>query len=82
MNVNSAPEVLEIVRSNIVTVVPEIDPAEVRREVSMADLGCNSIDRAEVVALTLEQLGVAVPVAEFQGIPDIGSLVDLLRKHL
>ncbi|MFJ8544195.1 phosphopantetheine-binding protein [Streptomyces sp. NPDC093586] len=82
MDEHSVPDVLETVRTSIVTVVPEIGPAEVTREASMADLGCNSIDRAEVIALTLEQLGISVPVADFQGLPDIGSLVDLLRKHL
>ncbi|GAA2267699.1 MULTISPECIES: phosphopantetheine-binding protein [Kitasatospora] len=71
----------ETVRRHIVAVVPEIDPAEVTPEVSMADLGCNSIDRAEVVTLVLEDLGIDVPVPEFHGLPHIGALVELLRAH-
>ncbi|MGP3689751.1 phosphopantetheine-binding protein [Streptomyces sp. IBSNAI002] len=73
--------VLETLRRHIVAVVPEVDPAQVGRNVSMADLGCNSIDRAEVVTLTLEELRLDVPVAEFQGLPDLGALVDLMRTY-
>ncbi len=73
--------VLDTLRRHIVAVVPEVDPAQVTRNVSMADLGCNSIDRAEVVTLTLEELRLDVPVAEFQGLPDLGALVDLMRTY-
>ncbi|MEU9255030.1 phosphopantetheine-binding protein [Streptomyces sp. NPDC048270] len=73
--------VLDTLRRHIVAVVPEVDPAGVTRNVSMADLGCNSIDRAEVVTLTLEELRLDVPVAEFQGLPDLGALVDLMRTY-
>lgn len=73
--------VLDTLRRHIVMVVPEVDPAHVARNVSMAELGCNSIDRAEVVTLTLEELRLDVPVAEFQGLPDLGALVDLMRTY-
>ncbi|MYV54542.1 phosphopantetheine-binding protein [Streptomyces sp. SID3212] len=73
--------VLDTLRRHIVAVVPEVDPAHVTRHVSMAELGCNSIDRAEVVTLTLEELRLDVPVAEFQGLPDLGALVDLMRTY-
>lgn len=75
-------EVLEVVRSATVEVLPELDPARVRADgTSLSDLGANSIDRADVVTLAMERLGVTIPVTEFGRVHDIRSLVDLLRSH-
>ncbi len=81
MDTSDEYTVLDTLRRHIVAVVPEIDPGQVARDVSMAELGCNSIDRAEVITLTLEELRLDVPVAEFQGLPDLGALVDLIGTY-
>ncbi len=70
-----------VVRRNLLEVVPDIDPAGVTLDVAMSDLGCNSIDRAEVVTLSMEDLGVVVPVMEFRRVSDLRSLVSLLCEH-
>jgi polyketide biosynthesis acyl carrier protein len=69
------------VRENLLEVVPDIDPSEVSMDTSLADLGCNSIDRAEVVTMTMADLGIEVPVMEFQGVGNIRGLVTLLARH-
>jgi polyketide biosynthesis acyl carrier protein len=74
--------ILAAVRRNVLIVLPDLDPALVAPRRSLADLGCNSIDRAEVVTMTMEDLDVSVPVAEFAAVGDIGSLVELLRSHV
>ncbi|WP_435608723.1 phosphopantetheine-binding protein [Streptomyces sp. C10-9-1] len=74
-------EVFEAVRRSILEVVPEIPAEEITPEASMVDLGCNSVDRADVVTLVLEELDLSVPVAEFQGLPTIGALVATLSRH-
>lgn len=75
-------QLLGTIQKHLSTVVPELDPAAISLDRSLADLGCNSLDRAEVVTLVMEELGVVVPVHEFGGVSDLRSLVTLLRKHL
>jgi polyketide biosynthesis acyl carrier protein len=74
--------IFETIKKNLLAVVPEVDPKEVSADRSMAELGCNSIDRAEVVTLTMEDLKVTVPIVELGRVKDIGTLIDLLRRYL
>ncbi|WP_250399149.1 phosphopantetheine-binding protein [Streptomyces cellostaticus] len=74
-------DIFEAVRRNLGVVVYDLDTTTVTLDNSLADLGCNSIDRAEVVTLTMEDMGISVPVMEFQQTRDIRSLVALLARH-
>ncbi|HEX6969593.1 MAG TPA: phosphopantetheine-binding protein [Micromonosporaceae bacterium] len=74
--------VLDVIRANALEIVPDADPQAVVPHSSLADIGANSIDRADIVAMTMEQLGIVVPVAEFAQVRDIGTLAELLRRHL
>lgn len=49
---------------------------------SLADLGANSVDRAEIVMLVQESLSLSVPRVELFGPRNIGELADLLLKKL
>ena len=59
--------------------------AKILQLVHRADMGVrgevNSIDRADVVTLTIEQLGIVVPVHEFHRGHDIAALVRVMRRH-
>lgn len=81
MTMNESRALAALLR-NLRTVVPDLDLGEVSVACSLADLGCNSIDRMDIVAMTMEDLGVAIPVTEFKDVHDIGSLVQLLQKHV
>lgn len=70
------------IRENLLAVVPEVDPVAFAPEADLANLGANSIDRADIVAMTMEDLGVTVPVTEFAEVRDVGTLAALLRRHL
>ncbi|MQA94861.1 MAG: phosphopantetheine-binding protein [Streptosporangiales bacterium] len=74
-------EILALLRRTVVTVVPEIDATEVVPDARLADLGCNSIDRADIVTLVMEELGVQIPVGEFGGDHDVRSLVGLFGAY-
>jgi len=69
------------IKRNVLAVVPEIDPNTILMNCSLADLGCNSIDRAEVVSLTMEELRITVPVYEFHQGGTIGEIVALMRRY-
>ena len=70
------------VRRQLLIVVDDLDPAEVTIDRPLSDLGCNSVDRTEIVSMTMEELDITVPVTEFAGVSDIRSLVGVLAHHL
>jgi polyketide biosynthesis acyl carrier protein len=74
--------ILAAVRRHTLRVLPDLDPEAVTVGTSLAELGCNSIDRAEIVTLTMEELDVTVPVVEFAQVHNLRTLVDVLRNHL
>ncbi|HEY2577787.1 MAG TPA: phosphopantetheine-binding protein [Streptosporangiaceae bacterium] len=73
--------ILAAFRRSVVAVVPEIAAAKVTLDRTLAELGCNSIDRADIVTMTMAELGIIVPVPEFGRDRTMGSLVALLRKY-
>jgi polyketide biosynthesis acyl carrier protein len=73
--------ILEIVRRCVTTVVPEIAPDNVTGDRTLAELGCDSVDRAEVVVMAMAEAGVVAPVAEFGRDRPISSIVDVLRRY-
>jgi len=75
-------DVFDVVRRATLDVLPDLDQFEVTLDGALADLGANSIDRADIVTMSMEELGITVPVGEFQAVRDIRSLVDVLRRHL
>lgn len=63
-------------------VVPELGDHAFARSESMADLGVNSIERSEVLLLTLDALGLKLSPVAFHGARNIGELSDLIHAKL
>jgi polyketide biosynthesis acyl carrier protein len=63
-------------------VVPELEGQDISRVHSMVDLGVNSIERSEVLLLTLDALGLKVSPVAFHGARNLGELTDLLHAKL
>ncbi|GCF07140.1 polyketide biosynthesis acyl-carrier-protein AcpK [Dictyobacter arantiisoli] len=63
-------------------VLPELEGHEFKPGESLTDLGANSIDRAEIVTLTLESLSLHMPRVALAGINTIDGLVDTLYRKL
>ena len=74
--------VFAAIRRNVLIVVEDLDPGAVTIDRALPDLGCNSVDRTEIVSMTMEDLDIAVPVAEFGSVNNIRSLVEVLARHL
>lgn len=74
-------QIFTLVRQNTATVL-DIDPASIAIEQRLADLGANSIDRMEIVTMSLDALSLDVPLVEMAGVHNIESLVDLLSQKL
>ena len=71
-------EIFNAVKRNITEVLPELDPARIVEDSSMQELGANSIDRADVIIQTMEQLGVKFKISELAEVKNLRGLVDVL----
>lgn len=75
-------QMIDLVKKNLLEVLPELEGKELSLDEAFVNLGANSIDRAELLALTLEELNSKVSRIEFVGASTINELVDLLLlKH-
>ncbi|TMQ14018.1 MAG: phosphopantetheine-binding protein [Deltaproteobacteria bacterium] len=73
--------IFEAIRRNVLALVPEIPAEQIALDCTLSDLGLNSIDRAEVIVLVMEQLAVSVPVHEFHRGNTIATLVEVIRRY-
>lgn len=74
-------DVFAVVRGNILSVRSDIDPAEIREDRSMTDLGCDSLDRMDVVVGSLDEIGLELQAETFAGVQNIRGLVDVLLAN-
>ena len=79
---SSKEDVFAVVKNNIMSILSNLDPDAVKPEVSMKELGANSIDRMDVVIQSMEDLSLKIPLVEFAKVGNIGGLVDLLHSKL
>lgn len=75
-------DIFAIVKKNLLDVRPLLDPKEITADRSMAELGANSVDRMEVITLTLEDLGLRIPLMSFAGVRNLKGLIETLHSHL
>ena len=71
-------EIFALVRSNIYEVLPDVEGREIKPDDRLADLGANSVDRAEIVMLAMEALSLHIQRVELSGVKNVGELVDAL----
>jgi polyketide biosynthesis acyl carrier protein len=71
-------QVFDALKHNILEILPDLDSAQVDEQKTMRDLGANSIDRADIILQTTEQLGIHVKISELAQIRNIQGLVDVL----
>ncbi len=74
-------ELFDTVKRNILEVLPDLDASAVTEDKTMKDLGANSIDRADIIIQTMEQLGVTFKISELAEIRNIGGLVDFFAAR-
>ncbi|WP_035713089.1 acyl carrier protein [Azorhizobium doebereinerae] len=74
--------VLATLIAQIRDVVPELEGHPIARADSMVDLGVNSIERNEVLLLTLQALQLDISPTKLVGPRNIGELADLLHAKL
>jgi polyketide biosynthesis acyl carrier protein len=77
----TSDELLTVVLESVREILPTVDPARLRPELHLRDLGADSIDRVEIIVTVLDRLGLDEPMASFTDLSDIGQMVDLLCRR-
>jgi polyketide biosynthesis acyl carrier protein len=74
-------QILEIIINHTKQIVPGLDDHDFSASDSLRDLGANSIDRSEIAMLTLESVGVSIPMVELIVPKNIGELARLIARY-
>lgn len=61
-------------------VVPPLAGRDIGFSDSLRALGANSVDRSEIIMMTLESLSLDVPLIDMACAENIGELVDILHE--
>jgi len=78
----SEQEVFKMITCNICEVIPELEGHNFKYEDRLVDLGANSVDRAEIVAMSLESINLEIPLVELSKVRNIGELAKVLYEKL
>ncbi|MEM7157016.1 MAG: phosphopantetheine-binding protein [Myxococcota bacterium] len=73
--------ILSVLRQSLRTVLPDLSEEQLVLDRDLAELGFNSLDRADVITMTMEALGVEVPVVQFLGVKTIRELTQLFARQ-
>lgn len=75
-------ELLNLIAQHTREVLPDLGAHQFSPTDRLADLGANSVDRAEIAILVQESLGLSVSRVELFGPTNIGELADLFLEKL
>lgn len=73
-------EIVELIKGNLLEIIPELNDENISLDDTFVDLGANSIDRGELIMLTLERMELNVPRIEFVSAQTINQLADLILE--
>jgi len=75
-------EVFNIIVNNICDVIPALKKHTFQPNDILKDLGANSLDRTEIIEMTMESLSLEIPRVEIYGAKNIQELVDIFYHHI
>ncbi len=74
--------VFQVITRIVIEVLPNLSGTTFKPTDVLEDLGANSLDRADIVVMTLQELGLTIPLTEVFGPNNIGELAELLDAKL
>ncbi|MBX3709973.1 MAG: acyl carrier protein [Gammaproteobacteria bacterium] len=73
-------DIFMLIKEKISIVMNDIDENKIKPSASLKELGLNSIDRAEIILLTLETLQLKSSLVDFAMAKNIGELCDMIKN--
>lgn len=75
-------DIFELIAYNCCQIIPRLEGHLFQRSDRLKDLGANSIDRTEILMITMDSLSLKMPLVEMFGAKNIGELVDRFYEKL
>ena len=75
-------EVFAVIRKNIVDGLCTLNGEDIRIDATLKDLGANSLDRADIVLQSMEELNVKMSLVEVGTVRNLEELVDLFYAKM
>ena len=72
-------KVFEIIIGHAREVVPTLENHKFQQNDSLKALGANSMDRADIIMMTLESLNLNIPLIEMAKADNIGELAGIIH---
>ena len=71
-------EIIEKIKYILFEIIPELEDEKIDFDETFTELGANSVDRGELITLTLERLDLNIPRIDFVEAQTINDLSDLV----
>jgi polyketide biosynthesis acyl carrier protein len=72
-------DILGLIARHAAEVLPRLQNHAFQPTDSLKDLGANSVDRSEIIMMTLESLSKRIPLIEMAKARNIGELADIIH---
>lgn len=74
-------EIFEVIVRHAREVVPRLQQHRFQLTDSLRELGANSVDRADIIMMTLESLGLNIPLTVMAKTENIGELAGVIHER-
>jgi polyketide biosynthesis acyl carrier protein len=76
----STQKIVDIISAHTREVIPELESHQFHGTDNLKDLGANSMDRSEIIMMTLDTLSLQVPLVEMVGAENIEELATIIYE--
>ncbi len=77
----SKKHIVDVIVEQAREVLPALESHPLTETDSLRDLGANSVDRADIIMMTLEKLELTIPLVELAKADNIGELAGLIDQR-
>ncbi|MCR8978416.1 acyl carrier protein [Brevibacillus laterosporus] len=75
-------DILKLIIQHTCEIIQDLEDHDFQPSDKLVDLGANSVDRAEIVMMTMESVSLKVPRVSLAGATNIGELADVIFENL
>ncbi|NEO53137.1 MAG: acyl carrier protein [Okeania sp. SIO3B5] len=75
-------QIFNIIKRYTCEIAPELEKVPIAPTDSLKNLGIDSVNRAEIIMMVMEELSLNIPRIELAGSKNIGELADIFAEKL
>jgi polyketide biosynthesis acyl carrier protein len=77
----SQQQIFDVITRHAREVLPRLATHDFQAADSLRELGANSVDRSEIIMMTLESLSLRIPLIEMARAQNIGELAGIIHAR-